>query len=531
MASINPEGYKYGGEPVNVNPFWDDDPLVTHYITASATVDDNTGTPSVEVIRTEEDEDINFEFNFHNLKGETGAQGPQGVQGEKGDTGEQGPAGATGPQGPKGDTGAQGPQGAQGEKGDTGEQGPAGATGPQGPKGDTGATGETGAQGPQGPAGADGVTPVISATATADALHSATPTVTVTKTGTDAAPSFAFAFSGLQGEQGPQGIQGIQGPQGAQGETGPKGDTGETGATGQQGPQGIQGPAGADGVTPIISATATADALHSSTPTVTVTKSGTDAAPSFAFAFSGLQGEQGPQGIQGIQGPQGAQGETGPQGEQGPQGIQGIQGVQGPQGETGAQGATGPAGPGVPTGGTTGQVLQKASGTDYDTEWATPSGGGGSSWEASTLTHAEIMSGLRNGTIKEAFYQQCSGNISGVGLWQTELYKYSSGGFTYISNNGAIYPNGVSIHFTAMPFGIQVDFVYTSASPFYSTLSGLSGGYLMPVSAYLNNSNFLYIVLKVQGGSSYTVIGSAGLYINYLAFDASGFMQGKYIKK
>lgn len=41
--------------------------------------------------------------------------------------------------------------------------------------------------------------------------------------------------------------------------------------------------------------------------------------------------------------------------------------------------ATGPAGavgPGVPAGGTTGQVLTKASGTSYDTLWATPSGGG-----------------------------------------------------------------------------------------------------------------------------------------------------------
>lgn len=41
-------------------------------------------------------------------------------------------------------------------------------------------------------------------------------------------------------------------------------------------------------------------------------------------------------------------------------------------GEDGEDGATGPAGPGVPTGGSAGQVLAKASGTDYDTEWHTP---------------------------------------------------------------------------------------------------------------------------------------------------------------
>lgn len=36
----------------------------------------------------------------------------------------------------------------------------------------------------------------------------------------------------------------------------------------------------------------------------------------------------------------------------------------------------GPAGPGVPVGGTVGQVLTKDSGTDYDTSWQTPAGGG-----------------------------------------------------------------------------------------------------------------------------------------------------------
>jgi hypothetical protein len=52
----------------------------------------------------------------------------------------------------------------------------------------------------------------------------------------------------------------------------------------------------------------------------------------------------------------------------------------GPKGDPGAAGSTGPAGPagvGVPVGGTTGQVLTKASGADYDTNWQTVSGGGG----------------------------------------------------------------------------------------------------------------------------------------------------------
>ena len=46
-------------------------------------------------------------------------------------------------------------------------------------------------------------------------------------------------------------------------------------------------------------------------------------------------------------------------------------------GKDGQNGADGADGVGVPAGGTAGQVLAKASGTDYDTEWTTPSGGGG----------------------------------------------------------------------------------------------------------------------------------------------------------
>lgn len=73
-------------------------------------------------------------------------------------------------------------------------------------------------------------------------------------------------------------------------------------------------------------------------------------------------------------------GPPGPQGRQGIQGKQGIQGPEGPAGQDGApgqDGADGAPGVGVPTGGTTGQVLKKASDTDYDTVWADETGGGG----------------------------------------------------------------------------------------------------------------------------------------------------------
>ena len=89
-----------------------------------------------------------------------------------------------------------------------------------------------------------------------------------------------------------------------------------------------------------------------------------------------MQGETGPQGPQGIQGETGEQGPQGVQGETGPQGPQGIQGETGPQGPQGIQGDPGE---GVPAGGTTGQILAKATNADYSTFWRSagfvPSGG------------------------------------------------------------------------------------------------------------------------------------------------------------
>ena len=78
-------------------------------------------------------------------------------------------------------------------------------------------------------------------------------------------------------------------------------------------------------------------------------------------------------GDKGDKGDPGDTGATGPQGIPGPQGPQGIPG---PQGLKGDPGATGPAGPGVVAGGTTGQVLGKASDNDYDVAWVDQTGGG-----------------------------------------------------------------------------------------------------------------------------------------------------------
>lgn len=103
-----------------------------------------------------------------------------------------------------------------------------------------------------------------------------------------------------------------------------------------------------------------------------------------AVGPEGPQGIQGPEGIQGPQGPRGYQGDPGPRGPAGPQGDRGYTGAvgpkgdkgdTGPKGDPGEPGEKGDPGEGIPAGGTTGQILKKKSGTDYDTEWANESGG------------------------------------------------------------------------------------------------------------------------------------------------------------
>ena len=114
-------------------------------------------------------------------------------------------------------------------------------------------------------------------------------------------------------------------------------------------------------------------------------KIGDGIAPWVNLAYGGIQGPRGPQGPAGSGGGSGgSQGAQGPAGPQGPAGTGGggggSQGPQGPEGPSGANGSNGSPGQGVPTGGTSGQVLAKINSTNYNTQWVTPSASAGSNY-------------------------------------------------------------------------------------------------------------------------------------------------------
>lgn len=233
-------------------------------------------------------------------------------------------------------------------------------------------------------------------------------------------PQGVQGIPGPQGDQGPQGIPGAKGDQGDQGPQGVPGVDGVDGVDGDdgrevelqksathvqwryvgdvdwidlvpladlKGDQGVQGPSGADGA-PGADGQDGASAYE-----VAVAQGFVGTEPEWLASLVGPAGADGADGTNGVDGVDGREVElqksathvqwryvgdpgwtdivaladiTGPQGEQGPQGLQGEQGLPGADGV------------GVPAGGTTGQVLAKASSADHDTGWVEQSGGGGS---------------------------------------------------------------------------------------------------------------------------------------------------------
>lgn len=124
-------------------------------------------------------------------------------------------------------------------------------------------------------------------------------------------------------------------------------------------------------------------------------------------------------------------------------------------GATGATGATGPAGPGVAAGGTTGQILSKASGASYDTTWSTiiP----GDRYLTSSTTSLTIGNGTKSLTV-------------GTGLSYTVTQNVT------ISFDGSNHMHGEVLAYDAGTGAMSVDVNHHTGSGTYSAWTVNVGG-------------------------------------------------------
>ena len=94
-------------------------------------------------------------------------------------------------------------------------------------------------------------------------------------------------------------------------------------------------------------------------------------------------------------------------GPQGPTGATGATGPAGADGADGADGTDGADGVGIPAGGTTGQLLKKSSGTDYDTAWVGAD-------DIYVIACSDETTDLTTGTAKVTFRMPTAGTLTAV---------------------------------------------------------------------------------------------------------------------
>ena len=170
----------------------------------------------------------------------------------------------------------------------------------------------------------------------------------------------------------------------------------------------------------------------------------------------------------------GPQGATGPQGPAGAAGATGPIGPQGQIGPIGPQGPSGTSGQGVPTGGTTGQVLAKVDDTNYNTAWVTPASGGGSSPKMS-------VSAVFTSQATSPIYHGIGSTIANAANIQVEAPVAVSGTISSFIYTGTLITSAAAsntITIVLVKNGVDTDLsaTFTCATPANTQVTGTSTG-------------------------------------------------------
>lgn len=151
---------------------------------------------------------------------------------------------------------------------------------------------------------------------------------------------------------------------------------------------------------------------------------------------------------------------------------------------TGNQGSQGPAGEGVPTGGTAGQVLAKASGTNYDTEWVDQTGGSDTIIDLGSFFGDNPGGTLftATGTITQQLFNQLSANSKvKLAVYNGELQYNISGTLSEMAEEG--FSTG---------YGFVMNSIYGETKNTLSVyIYGTSSSYSVTVRYKNEDSNFI----------------------------------------
>jgi len=204
-----------------------------------------------------------------------------------------------------------------------------------------------------------------------------------------------------------------------------------------------------------------------------------------------------------------------------------IPGPMGPQGPAGVNGTNGTNGVGVPTGGTTGQVLAKVNGTDYNTQWVTPSSGSSSTVLVHAISTATSQTFPIGGNAVVPDVATCFNNVvtnigsaynSGTGLFvvpTSGFYLFSIQVIAQTPNNIALCPMiDIENNFAAVA-GFDNDiFGTTTTSGFFRTGTQNRGQLTSQVfltagqtiSIRFQNTSSVVALNNTTTGSTYLVI-------------------------